>query len=64
MEVTNAMVRAAIRKAVESGILPRNAAQNEYDWEIMRGILSAALRQEVSGADAPVLLRERKLDGW
>ncbi|HEV2610396.1 MAG TPA: hypothetical protein VGU61_09030 [Noviherbaspirillum sp.] len=42
MEPTNSMVRAAVRKAVESGLLARNAAQNEYDWEVMRGILRAA----------------------
>ncbi len=42
MEPTNAMVRAAVRKAVESGLLARNAAQNEYDWDVMRGILRAA----------------------
>jgi len=43
MELTNAMIRAAVNKAVESGLLARNAAQNAYDWELMRGIVAAAL---------------------
>lgn len=44
MEITNSMVRAAVNKAVEAGLLPRNGAQNEYDWEVMRSILAAALQ--------------------
>jgi|GEM_PF-2760028 len=43
MELTNSMIRAAVNKAVESGLLARNAAQNAYDWEVMRGIVAAAL---------------------
>lgn len=43
MEPTNSMVRAAIQQAVELGLLPRDGAQNEYDWSLMKKVLGAAL---------------------
>jgi hypothetical protein len=64
MEPTNAMVRAAVRKAVESGLLARNAAQNEYDWDVMRGILRAALEADVSRQKVPRPARHPGLNRW
>ncbi len=43
MEPTNSMVRAAIQQAVELGLLPRHGAQNEYDWNLMKKVVGAAL---------------------
>jgi hypothetical protein len=57
MMPTNAMVRAAVTQAVEAGLLARNAAQNEYDWELMRSILQAALSTPQETTRLPHLLR-------
>jgi hypothetical protein len=45
MEVTSAMICAAIRKATEAGLLPRNCSKVELkdSMEIMHIILQAAL---------------------
>lgn len=45
MEVTIEMLQAAMRKATEAGLLPRNssAADRANSMEIMRTILQAAL---------------------
>lgn len=64
MELTNSMIRAAVNKAVESGLLARNAAQNAYDWEIMRGILSAALDASPSRHEPALTDAGNKLAFW
>jgi hypothetical protein len=46
MQVTDAMIEAAMKKAVEAGWVERIALLgNHYynNWEIMRGLLQAAL---------------------
>ncbi len=45
MDITDEMLRAAVRKAVEAGLLPRNACRDEANEskEIMRLIVQAAL---------------------
>jgi hypothetical protein len=46
MQVTDAMIEAAMKKAVEAGWVQRNALlinHNHHNWEIMRGLLQAAL---------------------
>jgi hypothetical protein len=53
MELTNSMVRAAIKQAVELGLLPRNGAQNEYDWNLMKQVVSAALTAQGKVDHAP-----------
>lgn len=52
MQPTNAMVRAAVAQAVEAGLLARNAAQNETDWEIIRSIIQAAFFAEQNAVRA------------
>jgi hypothetical protein len=64
MELTNAMVRAAVGQAVEVGLLPRNAAQNAHDWEIMRGILLAALAQRAVATGNMTWPKEDTLTNW
>jgi hypothetical protein len=53
MEPTNSMVRAAIKQAVELGLLPRHGAQNEYDWNLMKQVVSAALTAQGKVDNAP-----------
>lgn len=45
MNVTNEMLQAAVKKAVEAGLLPRSACREKQaaHGELMRGILEAAL---------------------
>lgn len=65
MEPTNSMVRAAICEAVELGLLARNGAQNEYDWNLMKKVVGAALTaQPRSQDDEPVPLRKAALEAW
>jgi len=64
MEPTNAMVRAAIGKAVDTGLLARHAAQNEYDWEVMRAILRAALQTDAPHPLSPTAAREIRTNIW
>jgi hypothetical protein len=64
MEISNSMVREAVKKAVETGLLPRNSAQNEYDWEIMRAIIHAAVNTNKTRIDRPAISRERVLENW
>jgi hypothetical protein len=53
MELTNSMVRAAIKQAVEVGLLPRHGAQNEYDWNLMKQVVGAALTAQGQVDDRP-----------
>jgi hypothetical protein len=65
MEPTNSMVRAAIRQAVELGLLARNGAQNEYDWNLMKQVLGAALTaQPISQDNEPAPRRKEVLETW
>ena len=65
MEPTNSMVRAAIRQAVELGLLARNGAQNEYDWNLMKQVLGAALTAQPKAQDAePAPRRKEVLGAW
>lgn len=50
MELTNAMLQAAIDKAVEAGLLPKYVRKDEsaFDREVMRLVLQAALQAEAS----------------
>ena len=45
MKVTNQMIDAAMRKAVEAGLLPRNACQEDMliHQELIRIVLQSAL---------------------
>lgn len=45
MKLTNAMLQAAIDKAIEAGLLPKYARKDEsaVDREVMRLVLQAAL---------------------
>ena len=51
MELTNAMLQAAIDKAVEAGLLPKYVRKDEsaVDREVMRLVLQAALQAEAAG---------------
>lgn len=44
MEVTNDMLAAAIKKAVEAGLLPRHASEEEMriNGDLIRAVLQAA----------------------
>lgn len=64
MELSNSMVRAAVNKAVEAGLLARNAAQNAYDWEIMRAILMAALGAQPACEQPADLESLHKIEFW
>ncbi|MDQ9170726.1 hypothetical protein Q8A64_09930 [Oxalobacteraceae bacterium R-40] len=45
MNITDEMLKAAIAKSVEAGLLPRRALREEFDdaQEVMRSILQSAL---------------------
>jgi hypothetical protein len=46
MQVTDVMIAAALKKAVEAGWVQRHATLIDHysnNWEIMRGLLQAAL---------------------
>ena len=60
MELTNAMVRASVNKAVELGLLTRNAAQNEYDWDLIGRIVGAALAVNAKACSTPDPDRKRE----
>lgn len=48
MEVTNAMVHAAIKQAVKDKLLPTHATMEAYThhWESMERIIKAAIDKE------------------
>lgn len=48
MEVTNAMVHAAIKQAVKDKILPTHAHEELYlhHWDSMKRIIEAAIEKE------------------
>lgn len=50
MEINNEMLQAAIRKAVEAGLLPRHASPEEMriNRDLMRVVLQAAMDQAPS----------------
>lgn len=52
MELTNAMLQAAIDKAIEAGLLPKYIRKEEsaVDREVMRLVLQAALNACPSNA--------------
>lgn len=54
MNITDEMLQAAIRKAIEAGLLPRNASRDnaEESKAIMRLIVQAALSVEPQDAFA------------
>jgi hypothetical protein len=64
MEPTNSMVRAAIQQAVELGLLPRHGAQNEYDWNLMKQVLDAALTARGKVDDTPAPQQRKLLEVW
>ena len=64
MEPTNNMVRAAIQQAVELGLLPRHGAQNEYDWNLMKKVLGAALTAQGQADNTPAPQKEELLEVW
>jgi hypothetical protein len=45
VEVTHEMLHAAMKKAVETGVMPKMADEEKYlsNWAAMRKILEAAL---------------------
>jgi hypothetical protein len=62
MELTNSMVRAAIKQAVEVGLLPRHGAQNEYDWNLMKQVVGAALTAQRQVDDRPAPQKKELLE--
>lgn len=62
MEPTNSMVRAAIKQAVELGLLPRHGAQNEYDWNLMKQVVAAALTAQGKVDDTPAPQKRELLE--
>jgi hypothetical protein len=62
MEPTNSMVRAAIKQAVELGLLPRHGAQNEYDWNLMKQVVGAALTAQGKFDDMPAPQKKELLE--
>ena len=73
MIVTNQMLEAALRKAVEAGLLPRDALRGESfgEREVIRHVLQAALNAGLSEAPPTAATlpfhrrptRDRALDG-
>lgn len=64
MIITNEMLQAAMKKAVEAGLLPRNAYRENMqgNQELIRFILKAALdasplRKQPDGQDRPAAYR-------
>ncbi len=64
MELSNSMVRAAVNKAVEAGLLSRNGAQNEHDWEVMKSILESAFTAKSDQSDLRAINTEKLLGDW
>jgi hypothetical protein len=64
MEITDEMLQAAVRKAVEAGLLPRNACRDDViaSKEIMRPIVQAILAanpHETCRSGTPSLVHSR-----
>jgi len=61
VKITNEMLQAAMRKAVEAGLLPRNAYRENMtdNEELIRFILKAAL--DASPARRPISAQEYSL---
>lgn len=64
MNITNEMLQAAMKKAVEAGLLPRNAYRENMsdNQELIRFILKAALdaspaRKQPAGQERPLAYR-------
>jgi hypothetical protein len=56
MKITNEMLEAAMKKAVEAGLLPRHSRREDIsiNQELIRIVLQAALDASAAPATAPV----------
>lgn len=62
MDVTNDMLQAAIKKAVEAGLLPRHASADEM--RINRDLIRAVLEAAADAAPPARRLRYRRSEGY